>query len=148
MNDRNSGGRREAAAGTRRRVPRSTPTPAAPGPRRARAPAAAERYVLEREIARGGMGRILAARDLRLGRDGRDQGAAHAGRRARGPLRARGALTARLQHPAIVPVYEAGRWPSGEPFYAMKLVAGRVARRARSRDADDARRRGSRCCRT
>ena len=34
-------------------------------------------------------------------------------------------LTARLQHPSIVPVYEAGRWPTGEPFYAMKLVAGR-----------------------
>jgi tetratricopeptide (TPR) repeat protein len=24
-----------------------------------------------------------------------------------------------------VPVYQAGRWPSGEPFYAMKLVSGR-----------------------
>ncbi|MBL8973427.1 MAG: serine/threonine protein kinase, partial [Myxococcales bacterium] len=34
-------------------------------------------------------------------------------------------LTARLQHPGIVPVYAAGRWPSGEPFYAMKLVSGR-----------------------
>ena len=34
-------------------------------------------------------------------------------------------ITANLQHPAIVPVYEVGRWPSGEPFYAMKLVRGR-----------------------
>jgi tetratricopeptide (TPR) repeat protein len=34
-------------------------------------------------------------------------------------------VTATLQHPAIVPVYEVGRWPSGRPFYAMKLVAGR-----------------------
>ncbi len=34
-------------------------------------------------------------------------------------------VTARLQHPSIVPVYEAGRWPGGEPFYAMKLVSGR-----------------------
>src|SRR5690606_10075322 len=25
----------------------------------------------------------------------------------------------------IVPVYEAGRWPSGEPFFAMKLVSGK-----------------------
>src|SRR6185369_7914107 len=33
-------------------------------------------------------------------------------------------VTARLQHPSIVPVYEAGRWPSGDPFYAMKLVSG------------------------
>ena len=35
-------------------------------------------------------------------------------------------VTANLQHPAIVPVYEVGRWPSGEPFYAMKLVRGRA----------------------
>jgi tetratricopeptide (TPR) repeat protein len=34
-------------------------------------------------------------------------------------------VTARLQHPAIVPIYEAGRWPEGAPFYAMKLVSGR-----------------------
>src|SRR5262249_59313452 len=34
-------------------------------------------------------------------------------------------LTATLQPPATIPVYEVGRWPSGEPFYAMKLVSGR-----------------------
>ncbi|HET9988311.1 MAG TPA: protein kinase, partial [Kofleriaceae bacterium] len=34
-------------------------------------------------------------------------------------------ITARLAHPAIVAIYEAGRWPSGEPFFAMKLVSGR-----------------------
>ncbi len=42
-------------------------------------------------------------------------------------------ITARLQHPGIVPVYEAGRWPTGEPFFAMKLVAGQP----RSRDRRD-----------
>ncbi|MGE3544316.1 MAG: protein kinase [Kofleriaceae bacterium] len=34
-------------------------------------------------------------------------------------------ITARLQHPAIVPVYEVGRWDNGDPFYAMKRVDGR-----------------------
>ena len=34
-------------------------------------------------------------------------------------------ITARLEHPSIVSVHEAGRWPDGTPFYAMKLVAGR-----------------------
>jgi tetratricopeptide (TPR) repeat protein len=38
------------------------------------------------------------------------------------------AVTSRLQHPSIVPVYEAGRLPTGEPFYAMKLVSGRTLR--------------------
>src|SRR5581483_3067266 len=35
-------------------------------------------------------------------------------------------VTARLEHPSIVPVHEIGRWPSGEPFYVMKFVAGRA----------------------
>src|SRR6185436_17041335 len=34
-------------------------------------------------------------------------------------------ITARLEHPGIVPVIEAGRWPNGEPYYVMKLVEGR-----------------------
>ncbi len=82
-------------------------------------------YIPEREVARGGMGRIIAARDTRLHRPvaikellahGPDQGER---------FRREALITARLQHPAIVPVYEAGRWASGEPFFAMKLVAGK-----------------------
>src|SRR6185503_2204106 len=34
------------------------------------------------------------------------------------------AITARLAHPAIVPIYEAGTLADGAPFYAMKLVEG------------------------
>src|SRR5678816_4022229 len=37
-------------------------------------------------------------------------------------------ITARPEHPGIVPIYEAGRWQDGTPFYAMKLVAGRSLR--------------------
>jgi WD40 repeat protein len=33
-------------------------------------------------------------------------------------------VTARLEHPGIVPVHEAGRGEDGTPYYAMKLVAG------------------------
>jgi hypothetical protein len=81
-------------------------------------------YVRGAEIARGGMGRLHAARDRRVGRpvavkELLDPSPAAAVRFEREAL-----VTARLQHPAIVPVYEAGRWPSGEPFYAMKHVAG------------------------
>src|SRR5262245_30030493 len=39
-----------------------------------------------------------------------------------------GLITGQLQHPAIVPVYEAGQWNDGAPFYAMKLVEGRTLR--------------------
>src|SRR5688572_26659571 len=82
-------------------------------------------YVAGREVARGGMGRILAAHDRRLGRDValKQLLASDPALAARFLREVR--ITARLQHPAIVPVYEAGRWPSGEAFYAMKLVAGR-----------------------
>ena len=84
-----------------------------------------EHYIDRVEIARGAMGRILAARDRRLGR-----AVAIKELRTESPdLRARfvreAVLTARLQHPSIVSIHEAGVWPSGAPFYAMKLVPGR-----------------------
>src|SRR5512140_2871618 len=86
---------------------------------------AAFHYRADREIARGGMGRIVAAVDHRLGRavalkELLDPVPERVGRFQREAL-----ITARLQHPGIVPVYEAGSWPSGEPFFAMKLVSGR-----------------------
>jgi hypothetical protein len=83
-------------------------------------------YEILGEIARGGMGRILLAFDRRLGRRVAlkellpGAGASAAARLVREAL-----VTARLDHPGVVPVYEAGRWPSGVPFFAMKLVAGR-----------------------
>jgi tetratricopeptide (TPR) repeat protein len=82
-------------------------------------------YSIANEIARGGMGRISIARDLRLGRDvALKEILDHSGdmgRRFEREVR----ITARLQHPSIVSVHEAGRWPTGEPFYAMKLVSGK-----------------------
>jgi serine/threonine protein kinase len=75
------------------------------------------RYVVESEIGRGGMGVVYAARDAELDR-----------RVALKILEASFAeeprVIARLEHPAIVPIYDAGRLPDGRVFYAMKLVAG------------------------
>jgi eukaryotic-like serine/threonine-protein kinase len=84
---------------------------------------AADNYVRGKEIGRGGMGRIVFARDRRLGRAVAIKELLDASLQARFEREAR--LTARLQHPAIVSVHEAGRWPSGDSFYAMKYVAGR-----------------------
>jgi len=97
--------------------------------------AAAERYVLDREIGHGGMGRVFSGRDLRLGRTVaikmlRTQDAALAARFEREVK-----LAARLQHPGVVPVYDAGFWPSGEPFLIMKLVLGQSLARV-IKDAD------------
>jgi len=75
------------------------------------------RYELESEIGRGGMGIVYAARDRVLDRrvalkvlDFAPAGEAQ--------------LIAGLEHPAIVPVYEAGTLPDGREFYAMKLIKG------------------------
>ena len=82
-------------------------------------------YELGAVIAEGGIGRIVAARDKRLDRpvaikELRDERRDSVARFVREVW-----ITARLQHPAIIPIYEAGRWPNGEPFFAMKLVEGR-----------------------
>ncbi|MBK9035313.1 MAG: protein kinase [Myxococcales bacterium] len=87
---------------------------------------ARDRFELLGELARGGLGRVFRARDPRTGR----VVALKEVLRPTADLMVRFAreamVTANLQHPAIVPVYEVGRWPSGEPFYAMKLVRGRA----------------------
>jgi WD40 repeat protein len=82
---------------------------------------------------RGGMGHLSRARDVRLGRlvaikelhepDERVSDEVRDELRRRFEREAR--LTAGLEHPAIVGVHEAGRWPDGEPFYAMRFVDGR-----------------------
>jgi WD40 repeat protein len=84
-----------------------------------------EAYQILAEHARGAIGRILRAKDKRLGRvvaikELRLEHGKEEERFVREAL-----LTARLEHPSIVPVHEAGRWPTGEPFIAMKLVTGR-----------------------
>ncbi|HEU5058787.1 MAG TPA: protein kinase [Kofleriaceae bacterium] len=84
-----------------------------------------EHYVHGYEVARGGMGRIVAARDRRLGRVVAIKELVHFTPERAARFEREALITARLQHPAIVNLHEAGRWPSGEPFFAMKLVSGR-----------------------
>jgi eukaryotic-like serine/threonine-protein kinase len=82
-------------------------------------------YELGGEHARGGLGRILLASDRRLDRPVAVKELLRETEETRARFVREARITARLQHPGIVPIYEAGRWPSGQPFYAMKLVAGR-----------------------
>src|SRR5207302_1873195 len=78
----------------------------------------------DKEIARGGMGKIVAAEDTRLGRPVALKVLLEPAGDNLDRFQREALITARLQHPGIVPVYEAGQWPSGEPFFAMKLVRG------------------------
>ncbi len=84
-----------------------------------------EFYDFGGELARGGMGRILYARDRRVGRPVAIKELVTKSPGGIARFLREATLTARLQHPGIVPIYEAGRWPDGSPFFAMKLVEGR-----------------------
>ncbi|MCA9679913.1 MAG: serine/threonine protein kinase, partial [Myxococcales bacterium] len=84
-----------------------------------------DRYRLVGEHARGGLGRVVRAHDTRLGRTVAVKELLKKSETAEALFVREALITARLQHPGIVPVIEAGRWPSGEPYYVMKLVEGR-----------------------
>ncbi|MCB9561771.1 MAG: protein kinase [Kofleriaceae bacterium] len=84
-----------------------------------------DRYQILGEHGRGGLGRVFRARDKELGRDVAVKELLHRGNTSELRFFREALITARLEHPGIVPVHEAGRWPDGTPFYAMKLVQGR-----------------------
>jgi eukaryotic-like serine/threonine-protein kinase len=83
-------------------------------------------YQLGELIGRGGMGEVVAAQDQRIGREvavkrirnakPSEDAVARFLREAR--------IQARLDHPAIVPVYELGTDEAGLPYFTMKRLAG------------------------
>jgi serine/threonine-protein kinase len=85
-------------------------------------------YVLGETIGRGGMGSVIAAQDLRIGREVAvkrmatmtpdDEQLARFLREAR--------IQARLEHPAIVPVHELSVDELGRPFFTMKRITGQT----------------------
>ncbi len=94
------------------------------------------RYGAAREINRGGMGTIYRVRDLSLERDLALKAAL--GAVARDPAHAaafirEARITARLEHPNIVPVHDFGQTPDGAWYYTMKLVDGEPMTRILSR---------------
>jgi serine/threonine protein kinase/tetratricopeptide (TPR) repeat protein len=85
-------------------------------------------YEVTHEIARGGMGRVLAARDLTLDREVAVKvllpglRTTEVGRR----FVRESKITARLPHPGVPPVHHLGTLPDGRPFLTMKLIRGRT----------------------
>src|SRR6266542_2764473 len=82
---------------------------------------AEDRYVIITELARGGLGRVFRAHDLRLDRSVAIKELISPTPGLRERFMRETAITARLQHPAIVPLYDAGTRKEG-PFYVMKLL--------------------------
>jgi serine/threonine protein kinase len=88
-------------------------------------PDVGERYEITRRLGRGGMGIVYAAHDRVLRREVaikvlNEVGAEAAVER----LLAEAQILARLEHPGIVPVHDAGALADGRVFYVMKLVRG------------------------
>jgi eukaryotic-like serine/threonine-protein kinase len=107
-------------------TPASAPMPAGQGARDYAELMVIERrhYEIKREIGRGGIGRVFEARDLRLGRDVAIKELLPKSRDAERRFIREARITSKLQHPAIIHIYEAGRWKGGEAFYAMPHVDG------------------------
>lgn len=84
--------------------------------------AAARRYRIVDSLGGGGMGEVHLAEDLhtrrrvvlKVPRSGQDE--------AR--FRREALITAGLDHPGVVPVFDVGTLPSGRPFYVMPHVQG------------------------
>jgi serine/threonine protein kinase len=81
-------------------------------------------YRLGEELGRGGMGRVVRATDDMLGRDVVIKTMLpNASNTLRFEREAR--ITARLQHPAIVPIYDLGKTEEQDLFYVMRPIPGR-----------------------
>jgi WD40 repeat protein len=76
------------------------------------------------EQGSGGLGRVVRANDRRLARVVAVKELLEVGAESSVRFLREARLTARLQHPSIVPVYELGFRSDGAPFYAMKLIEG------------------------
>jgi serine/threonine-protein kinase len=87
------------------------------------------RYHIVRRLAAGGMGEVYLVRDLELQREValkvlRSDMAEDPECTARFQEEAR-AVSA-LEHPNIVPIYDVGRTPDGQPWFTMKYVQGQT----------------------
>lgn len=83
------------------------------------------RYLAQGELGRGGMGRVLEALDRRLDRVVAVKESFATDDDGRQRFEREVAITARLEHPSIVPLYDAGVTADGRAFYVMRKVSGR-----------------------
>ena len=84
------------------------------------------RYAFVKELGRGGMGTVYLAEDRELDRliAIKVLSAPEVTDGLRERMIREAQIIARLEHPGIVPVHDAGTLPDGRIFYAMKFVRG------------------------
>lgn len=84
-----------------------------------------DRYQRITEIGRGGLGLVHQVYDQDLGRMIALKELPQVNGETQKRFAREARITAKLQHPGIVPVYDAGVDEQGKPFYTMRLIAGR-----------------------
>ncbi|NIR45368.1 MAG: serine/threonine protein kinase [Gemmatimonadetes bacterium] len=86
------------------------------------------RYTVTEEIARGGMGTVYRATDGVLDREVaiKVSNTQSGHKELDDRMRTEARVLARLEHPGIVPIHDAGRTPDGRAYYVMKRVQGRT----------------------
>ncbi|UCF25283.1 MAG: protein kinase, partial [Ralstonia sp.] len=96
------------------------------------------RYRLEAELGRGGMGIVYRAHDTLLDRDVAVKVLSHSGLGTEGRTRLlrEAQAAARLNHPNIVSVHDVGK-ADGAPFVVMELVEGESLRRRQPKAIDE-----------
>jgi tRNA A-37 threonylcarbamoyl transferase component Bud32 len=82
-----------------------------------------DRYRIGTELGRGGMGRVVEAFDVQLGRNVALKEVLTKGTHRRFAREIH--ITARLEHASIVPLYDSGINSDGKPFYVMRKVTGK-----------------------
>lgn len=88
----------------------------------------AERYQDLGQLGTGGMGEVRVVHDGRLGRQVARKSPRSDVPGAVEALSREASVTAALEHPGIVPIYDAGVGADGQPWYTMRLVRGRTLR--------------------
>jgi len=89
------------------------------------------RYVLGRELGRGGAGRVVAALDREIGRVVAVKvlkAGTNADREEVRRFLEEARVAGQLEHPGIIPAYDLGALADGQPFYTMRVVEHRSLR--------------------
>jgi hypothetical protein len=96
-----------------------------------------DRYRIGKELGRGGMGRVVEAFDVQLGRTVALKEVLTKGTHRRFAREIH--ITARLEHASIVPLYDSGINMEGKPYYVMRKVSGKPLDEmvARCKDLDE-----------
>ena len=95
-----------------------------------------QRFVEGGLLGRGGMGQVRAVSDRRLQRDVAEKCLLYPNPEGEARLVREARVTARLEHPGVVPVYDAGRDAQGRLCYRMRRVTGRSLHAALRAAAD------------